>query len=177
MSLNFISTSVLSSTDGVSHDTETDIKPSSSDLNQQQYKPLYEQLRENAAKEKEKLDEMERAMKGVTALNEEDVAFIQSVESRKLEVKSNARKKEEEEIQLFRAARMEKSIGINEELEIVKDSMKHDSLKYVADIPANNRLFSPDSLSLATIKPKIIKKRRRPSDKEDFPITKSILMN
>mmetsp|Transcript_9280 Transcript_9280/g.17483 ORF Transcript_9280/g.17483 Transcript_9280/m.17483 type:complete len:227 (+) Transcript_9280:680-1360(+) len=172
MSLNFVSTSVLSSTDGVSHDTETEIKPSAA-LSQQQHKPLYEQLRENAAREKEKFDEMEKAMKGVTALNEEDAAFIQSVESRKLELKSDARRREEEEIQLFRAVRMEKSLAIGEEVDNITDFMKDDSLKHVADIHTNNNMFSPESSSLTTIKPKIIRKRRRPCDKIDFPVKKS----
>lgn len=175
MSLNFVSTSVLSSTDGVSHDTEVEIKPSSSASNQQQHKPLYEQLRENAEKEKEKLDEMERAMKGVTTLNEDDVAFIQSVESRKVEIESNARKKEEEEIQLFRAARMEKSFSLSEEVENdVKDFINHDSRKYATDVHVSNILFSPKSSSLKTIQPKIRRKRRRSCDKTDFPVKNSV---
>jgi N-terminal domain of NEFA-interacting nuclear protein NIP30. len=166
---------VLSSTDGVSHDTEVEIKPSSSASNQQQHKPLYEQLRENAEKEKEKLDEMERAMKGVTTLNEDDVAFIQSVESRKVEIESNARKKEEEEIQLFRAARMEKSFGLSEEVENdVKDFINQDSRKHTTDVHVSNILFSPKSSSLKTIQPKIRRKRRRSCDKTDVPVKNSV---
>ena len=96
MSLNFVSTSVLSSTDGVSHDKETNLDPNSSaSANQTYQKPLYEQLRENAEMEQEKYDEQTRAMRAATTLNEEDVAFIQGVEERKEEIKRNAKRKNE----------------------------------------------------------------------------------
>ena len=59
MSLNFVSTSVLSSSDGVY--TETQLQPTSSDSLATHRKPLYEQLRENAEKDQEKYDEVTKA--------------------------------------------------------------------------------------------------------------------
>ncbi|GFH59363.1 hypothetical protein CTEN210_15839 [Chaetoceros tenuissimus] len=155
MSLNFVSTSVLSSTDGVSHDKETNLDPNSSaSANQTYQKPLYEQLRENAEKEQEKYDEQTRAMRAATTLNEEDAAFIQGVEERKEEIKRNAKRKEEEELQMFRAARLEKTVTTDDGIststkptEKTLTSSKTDEVKITS--------------SLLNMKPKILKKRRR----------------
>ena len=115
MSLNFVSTSVLSSTDGVSHNTETDLEPKdSSSLNLSHSKPLYEQLRENAQKDQEKYDEISKSMRGTATLDDGDVAYLNSIEARKAEIKNDGMRKIEEEIQMFRAARLEKSITKSE---------------------------------------------------------------
>ena len=89
MSLNFVSTTVLSSTDGVSHDTETRLESSSNHNNNtstsENYKPLYEQLRQNAQEEQDKYDEITKALRGTRALDDEDVAHLQSVEDERNE--------------------------------------------------------------------------------------------
>ena len=166
MSLNFVSTSVLSSTDGVSHNTETQLDPSSSTSTNQTYqKPLYEQLRDNSEKDQEKYDEMTKAMRGTTTLNEEDVAFIHSVENRKAEIKNKVKRKEEEEIQMFRAARLEKTMMKSE---LVLDDDVTDVVRGAEinkKMVANDVVVGQDSFkmhpSLASMKPTIIRKRRR----------------
>jgi hypothetical protein len=165
MSLNFVSTSVLSSSDGVY--TETQLQPTSSDSLATHRKPLYEQLRENAEKDQEKYDEVTKAMRGTTTLDDEDVAFIQGVEDRKEEVMNNTRRKEEEEIQMFRAARLEKTM-IQSEV-VVNDG---DGINVTDGESANANVAQKESKSETTsigagassrmsIKPTIIKKRRR----------------
>jgi hypothetical protein len=165
MSLNFVSTSVLSSTDGVSHNTETVLDPSSStSANHTYQKPLYEQLRDNSEKDQEKYDEITKAMRGTTTLNEEDVAFIHSVEDRKAKKKNDVKRKEEEEIQMFRAARLEKNMTRSESI-LVNDEADEDRGTR-ADISAAATAFvvqnhSKVQSSLVSTKPKIVRKRRR----------------
>ena len=164
MSLNFVSTSVLSSTDGVSHDKETNLDPNSSaSANQTYQKPLYEQLRENAEREQEKYDEQTRAMRAATSLNEEDVAFIQGVEERKEEIKRNAKRKEEEELQMFRAARLEKTVTQSEIVGVEGiDDRISTSTKPTEKAITNSKTDEVKiTSSLLNMKPKILKKRRR----------------
>lgn len=164
MSLNFVSTSVLSSTDGVSHDKETNLDPNSSaSANQTYQKPLYEQLRENAEMEQEKYDEQTRAMRAATTLNEEDAAFIQGVEERKEEIKRNAKRKEEEELQMFRAARLEKTVTQSEivGVEGIDDRISTSTKPTEKAIPNSKTDEVKITSSLLNMKPKILKKRRR----------------
>lgn len=164
MSLNFVSTSVLSSTDGVSHDKETNLDPNSSaSANQTYQKPLYEQLRENAEMEQEKYDEQTRAMRAATTLNEEDAAFIQGVEERKEEIKRNAKRKEEEELQMFRAARLEKTVTQSEivGVEGIDDRISTSTKPTETAIPNSKTDEVKITSSLLNMKPKILKKRRR----------------
>ena len=171
MSLNFVSTSVLSSTDGVSHNTETQLQPTSSASHPTDRKPLYEQLRENAEKEQEKYDEVTKAMRGTTTLDEEDIAFIQGVEDRKAEMKNDVRRKEEEEIQMFRAARLEKSMikseVVADEIDEVDDDnnkngpRSHDVTRKESSLPETNSVGGQSSSTLINMKPLIVKKRRR----------------
>lgn len=164
MSLNFVSTSVLSSTDGVSHDKETNLDPNSSaSANQTYQKPLYEQLRENAEREQEKYDEQTRAMRAATTLNEEDAAFIQGVEERKEEIKRNAKRKEEEELQMFRAARLEKTVTQSEivGVEGIDDRISTSTKPTEKAIPNSKTDEVKITSSLLNMKPKILKKRRR----------------
>jgi len=154
MSLNFVSTSVLSSTDGVSHNTETDLEPKdSSSLNLSHSKPLYEQLRENAQKDQEKYDEISKSMRGTATLDDGDVAYLNSIEARKAEIKNDGMRKIEEEIQMFRAARLEKSI--------TKSENTLEDEKIAKALEAENELVDYTNKSSIVMKPKIIKKRRR----------------
>ena len=177
MSLNFVSTSVLSSTDGVSHNTETQLQPTSSASLTTHRKPLFEQLRENAEKDQEKYDEVTKAMRGTTTLDEDDVAFIQGMEDSKAERKFKVKQKEEEEIQMFRAARLEKTM-IQSELVLIDDDDSNSNsnsanvkLNVNAESSVADRLdhhevkqnsdTTATASSLIGIQPKIIRKRRR----------------
>mmetsp|Transcript_16535 Transcript_16535/g.19157 ORF Transcript_16535/g.19157 Transcript_16535/m.19157 type:complete len:265 (+) Transcript_16535:95-889(+) len=109
MSLNFVSTTVLSSTDGVSHDKEThlDNSETAAVARAQNYKPLYEQLRTNAQEDQEKYDEVTKAMRGTRALDDEDVAHLQGIEdqrSTRLRVRMT---QEQDELEKFRLAKLD----------------------------------------------------------------------
>ncbi|KAL7466452.1 hypothetical protein ACHAXS_006753 [Conticribra weissflogii] len=113
MSLSFVKSAVLSSTDGVSHNTEQSIdNPETTSLRKStSHKPLFEQLRANKEAEDEKYEEMQRQMRGTRTLDEEDVAHLDAVErmreEKELEVKSGI----EREVALFRAARVDRSLA------------------------------------------------------------------
>lgn len=150
MSLNFVSKSVLTSKDGVSHDTETDLEPTTSSGPTTYVKPLYEQLRQNAQESQDKYDEVTKSMRGAKTLDIEDVAYIESLEQRKLEMMNKIKQKEEEELNMFRAAKMEKSMTSSalEEEEVAQSSQ-------TKEIPIREKS------SVQSVKPPIIIKKRR----------------
>jgi hypothetical protein len=152
MSLNFVSKSVLTSTDGVSHDTETDLEPNSSSVPTAYVKPLYEQLRQNAQESQDKYDEVTKSMRGAKTLDVEDVAYIESLEERKLQMMNSIKQKEEEELNMFRAAKMEKSM-ISSALE--------DADKEVDELPLSKEIQIKTNSSSLNVKPLIIIKKRR----------------
>lgn len=109
MSLNFVSTTVLSSTDGVSHNTETRVEGSgaTSVSRPDNYKPLYQQLRNNAQDEQEKYDEITKAMRGTRALDDEDVAHLQGIEDERAKRLRLQKLKEKEELENYRLAKLD----------------------------------------------------------------------
>jgi hypothetical protein len=162
MSLNFVSKSVLTSKDGVSHDTETDLEPTTSSGPTTYVKPLSEQLRQNAQEAQEKYDEMTKSMRGAKTLDAEDVAFIESLEQRKLQMMHSVKKQEEEELNIFRAAKIEKSM-VSSTLE--EEEM--DQLPLTKEIPIKT------SSASHSVKPPIIIKKRRRKQPENSKSTNS----
>lgn len=113
MSLSFVKSAVLSSTDGVSHNTEQSIdNPETTSLRKStSHKPLFEQLRANKEAEDEKYEEMQRQMRGTRALDEEDVAHLDAVERMREEKELEVKIGIEREVALFRAARVDRSLA------------------------------------------------------------------
>lgn len=121
MSLNFISSAVLTSTDGISHNEEKAIEnASTSSINRSSAKPLYEQLRSNAEKAQEEYDEITKQMRGTRPLDEEDIAHLTTVENVREEKERAMKRIEEEEVEIFRAAKME-----SKELVLEDDNYDH----------------------------------------------------
>jgi hypothetical protein len=117
MSLSFVKTAVLSSTDGISHNEETSI-----DNNETQslrasgggggvHRPLFEQLRANRDAEQERDEEFQRSIRGTRALDEEDCAHLDAVERRREEKECAARSTIEREVALFYAAREDRGLA------------------------------------------------------------------
>ena len=119
MSLSFVKSAVLSSTDGISHNEETSI-----DNNETQslraggggggsgaHKPLFEQLRANRDEEQERDDEFQRSIRGTRALDEEDCAHLEAVERMREEKEYAAWTTMEQEVELFRAAREDRGLA------------------------------------------------------------------
>ena len=116
MSLSFVSSSVLSSTDGVSHNEEVQIQSTELDVirqrNASDSKPLYEQLRSNQEQEAERQAEEERArIRGTLALDEEDVAHLDALNRSKLRSELERKAELEREVAMFRAAKEERVLG------------------------------------------------------------------
>ena len=116
MSLSFVSTSVLSSTDGVSHNEEKQLQQSSTErsnnIARQDHRPLFEQLRVNADKAQEEYEEVGRAMRGTRMLDEEDVAHLDGVmnmqEARDRDIQEGI----ENEVARFRTMRAERPLAL-----------------------------------------------------------------
>lgn len=113
MSLNFVSSAVLTSTDGVSHNEEKAVESTEADSvrRQQQaggHKPLFEQLRSNADTAQEERDAAAKAMRGTRTLDEEDCAHLDSIERQRMERDAAVRRGVEDEVAAFRAARAER---------------------------------------------------------------------
>lgn len=184
MSLNFVSTTVLSSTDGVSHNTETRLETSGADASSNQssgtYKPLYEQLRQNKQEEQDKYDEMTKAMRGGQALDDDDIAHLQGVENERAERLRQQAMKEKEELESFRLAKMDfheankaKQDKHNEEEDTVGKMFERAKKEAQNDDGGD----VTNTSSLAQLKPniKVTKKRRRkqPGTKEETPTKKT----
>jgi hypothetical protein len=156
--MNFVSTTVLSSTDGISHDTETRLQPAttSAAVDRAYSKPLYEQLRANADDAQGKYDEQTAAMRGMVTLDDEDVAHLTNVQNGKMDRLMVAKKKEEEELEMFRAARMEKGMTTSEIVEEVKDDSNS---KVVAK--SLNTVKASEKIVNQLQPPKLLMKRKR----------------
>mmetsp|Transcript_13274 Transcript_13274/g.20129 ORF Transcript_13274/g.20129 Transcript_13274/m.20129 type:complete len:231 (+) Transcript_13274:87-779(+) len=165
MSLNFVSTTVLSSTDGVSHNTETRLEGSEAASTQSEgFKPLYEQLRKNAQEEQDKYDEVTKAMRGAQALDEEDVAHLQGIEDERAERLRQQALKEKEEVESYRLAKLDYQEASRskqqEEEEELNNLIRQESEKKINEAKEGKS-------ALAQLKPKIkvTKKRRRTDGK------------
>lgn len=116
MSLSFVKSAVLSSTDGVSHNEETAIDSKETQSLRASgggggaHRPLFDQLRANKEAEQERYDEMQRAMRGAATLDEEDCAHLDAVERMREEKERAARSGVEREVALFRAAREDRGL-------------------------------------------------------------------
>jgi hypothetical protein len=137
MSLSFVKSAVLSSTDGISHNEEISI-----DNNETQslrsaaggggtgiHKPLFEQLRANRDQQQERDDEFQRSIRGARALDEEDCAHLEAVERMRMEKEHDARSVVEREVELFRAAREDRGlaqtmVGVDDNEEDDNDNRK-----------------------------------------------------
>jgi hypothetical protein len=166
MSLSFVKSAVLSSTDGVSHNEETTINSTETQSLRASggggvHKPLFEQLRANKDAEQEKDDEFQRSLRGMRPLDEEDCAHLDAVDRSRVEREHNVKSGIEHEVALFRAAREDRGLA-----------------QTVTDGDANTKISEPSSIATAAstkkevIKKKIvpkftIKKKRKRQDGSD----------
>ena len=101
MSINFVSTSVLSSDNGIDYNTEVAIEDESTrkarlDRESASAKPLYEQLREQQMRKQDEYDKNTKLMRAPPrGMDEEDVAFFEDLEERKNKIKGQRSTNEE----------------------------------------------------------------------------------
>ena len=116
MSLSFVKSAVLSSTDGISHNEETIIDNRETQTLRASgaggggHKPLFEQLRANKDAEQERDEEFQKSLRGMRPLDEEDCAHLDAVERRRLEQEQAMRSGVEWEVAMFRAARKDREL-------------------------------------------------------------------
>ena len=172
MSLNFVSSAVLTSTDGVSHNEEKAVESTEADSvrRQQQaggHRPLFEQLRSNADAAQEERDAAAKAMRGTRTLDEEDCAHLDSIERQRMERDAAVRRGVEDEVAAFRAARAERMAEGSTEL---LDEEGGDiggaevGLKIAAAKPSISVAHGTDEAnapSLATLAQKVVIKKKR----------------
>lgn len=173
MSLNFVSSAVLTSTDGVSHNEEKAVESTEADSvrRQQQaggHKPLFEQLRSNADAAQEERDAAAKAMRGTRTLDEEDCAHLDSIERQRMERDAAVRRGVEDEVAAFRAARAERMAeGSTELLEGEEGGdiggaevgLKIASTKLSIDVARG--ADEANEPSLATLAQKVVIKKKR----------------
>eukprot|EP00578_Thalassiosira_sp_NH16_P027741 CAMPEP_0181102056 /NCGR_PEP_ID=MMETSP1071-20121207/14101_1 /TAXON_ID=35127 /ORGANISM="Thalassiosira sp., Strain NH16" /LENGTH=226 /DNA_ID=CAMNT_0023184983 /DNA_START=60 /DNA_END=740 /DNA_ORIENTATION=- len=164
MSLSFVKSAVLSSTDGISHNEETTIDNKETQSLRASGggvgKPLFEQLRANKEAEQEKYDEVTRSMRGTRALDEEDCAHLDSIERRREEKEYTVKSGIEREVALFHAAREDRGLA-----QTVMEGDDHDAAKEAAKGDVTNRIEPKAILAKKEAKkivPKFtIKKKRK----------------
>jgi hypothetical protein len=166
MSLSFVSSAVLSSTDGVSHNEEKSIesKEVKALRTKQEHKPLFEQLRNNREEEDAAREEMQRTMmRGTRALDEEDCAHLDAIQREKEKREHAVKSQEQEELALFRAAKADRAqadiVVDDDEDDNKEDKPKEDDME--KNIPASSQ---PKKGPLVPI---IKKKRRRKAQPAD----------
>ncbi|KAL7474272.1 hypothetical protein ACHAW6_000250 [Cyclotella cf. meneghiniana] len=136
MSLSFVKSAVLSSSDGISHNEEKSIvNPETTSLRSRSvsHKPLFEQLRANKEAEQEAQDEFQRSLRGTRMLDDEDCAHLDAVERVKEERERQVKSGIEREVALFRARREDRGLVqscMEEEDDkvVVKDLLKETAL-------------------------------------------------
>ena len=116
MSLSFVKSAVLSSTDGVSHNEETTINSTETQSLRASggggaHKPLFEQLRANKDAQDEKDEEFQRSLRGMRPLDEEDCAHLDAIDRSREEREHNVKSGIEREVALFRAAREDRGLA------------------------------------------------------------------
>lgn len=107
MSLSFVSSAVQTGTaDGGFEETPIETKETEAVNRRNAHKPLFDQLRANREEDQEKKDELQRQlMRSTCALDEDDVAHLDSIERQRTDRQRQIQERTENELKEFRAAR------------------------------------------------------------------------
>eukprot|EP00536_Pseudo-nitzschia_multiseries_P007033 jgi/Psemu1/16674/gm1.16674_g len=107
MSLSFVSSAVqVGTSDGGFEETPIENKETEAVNRRNAHKPLFEQLRSNQEEDQEKQEELQRQiMRSTCALDEDDVAHLDSIERHRSDRERTIRERTENELRNFRAAR------------------------------------------------------------------------
>mmetsp|Transcript_9817 Transcript_9817/g.23722 ORF Transcript_9817/g.23722 Transcript_9817/m.23722 type:complete len:260 (-) Transcript_9817:1017-1796(-) len=107
MSLSFVSSAVqIGTPDGGFEETPIENKETEAVNRRNAHKPLFEQLRSNQEEDQEKKDELQRQiMRSTCALDEDDVAHLDSIERQRSDRQRMIQERTETELENFRAAK------------------------------------------------------------------------
>ena len=173
MSLSFVKSAVLSSTDGVSHNEETTIDTAETQSLRASgggaHKPLFEQLRSNKDAEEEKNAEFQRSLRGTATLDDEDCAHLNSVEQVKNERAHAVKSGIEREVALFRAAREDRALTQTVMDDDDDDKIKDAAIKLKTDPTAGEVKITKKEAAKKVVPKFTIKKKRKrdPRSKDD----------
>mmetsp|Transcript_19110 Transcript_19110/g.44746 ORF Transcript_19110/g.44746 Transcript_19110/m.44746 type:complete len:209 (+) Transcript_19110:319-945(+) len=115
MSLSFVKSAVLSSSDGISHNEEKTIDSKETQAARSRSstaKPLFEQLKANQDADQEREDEFQKSLRGMRPLDEEDCAHLDAIQRGRLEKEDNVKKGIEREVAMFNAAKESRSLTL-----------------------------------------------------------------
>lgn len=112
MALHFVSSSILSSSDGVEFNEEVildteETRKQKLKAEQDSKKSLYSQLQERQAAKDEEFEANRKKLYATATLDEEDVAFMEELESKQVKLKSARALDEEKALEHFRQAKSE----------------------------------------------------------------------
>ena len=107
MSLSFVSSAVqIGTSNGGFEEKPIENKETEAVNRRNAHKPLFEQLRSNQDEDQEKKDEIQREiMRSTCALDDDDVAHLDSIERQRSDRARNIKERTENELNMFRAAR------------------------------------------------------------------------
>jgi len=160
MSLNFVSSAVLESTDGIGYNTETVTESAEAALVRKRAgdgsaKPLFEQLQKNIDDKQEAHDQKySESFSGTRGLDEEDVGHLDELKKKRRVKRAEIKKKEIAELDEFRLARADKSL-------VVSLAVEDGAAEITTKAPAVASAVAPVKAKPAII---IKKKKKRVSD-------------
>lgn len=166
MSLSFVSKSVQTTTEdggfveqaieGASNEKETTGV----------HKPLFEQLRANKEQEEAEREEYQKSiMRGTLALDEEDAAHLESLRRKEKEQQDEVHRRTEQELAAFRAARADRSEGVQQAKEPAFTSANAAAAEESKVVAAKPKLAAPQI--------RIKRKRRKEESNEEDKKQKS----
>jgi hypothetical protein len=176
MALHFVKTSVLTSEDGIDFGKEVAVESEEARKSRQEAddasrKPLYEQLRELQDKAKEEYDaNTKRLFAAPKALDEEDVMFLNDIESTRVKAMEQRAATEQSALEAFRAARnqlvLSSSVVAREGNSTYVDPTNvHLAASSSSSSSSNHHLFVPPKKDTESfVNPVIFTKKRRKGD-------------
>lgn len=159
MSLSFVSSAVqIGTADGGFEEKKIENKETEAVNRRNAHKPLFEQLRSNQEEDEEKKAEMQRQiMRSTCALDDEDVAHLDSLERQRSDRERKIQEQTKNQLDSFRAAkalRQQAALSVDLEEDDNNDSNKNSAL--------GNSLGSKEKAAPAPSLPMIkVKKRKR----------------
>jgi hypothetical protein len=159
MALHFVSSSILTSTDGVDFNEEVTIDTEETrrqkiKAEQDSKKSLYDQLREKQAAKDDEFESTRKAMYQPGKLDEEDVAYIEELERKQKKINSSRLEHEERLLEEFRSAKCSVNVAVSASSSSTAGAASNSSIQ---DLLA----FPPPKSEEPAVSVTFIKKKRR----------------
>ena len=162
MSLSFVSKSVQTTTEDGGFVEEAIAGASTENESTGLHKPLFEQLRANQEQAEAEQEEYQKAlMRGTMALDEEDAAHLESLRRKEREQQDEVKRRTEEELAAFRAARADRSeTELKQPEETTVNTSTSQPPPEAEKVPTKTKLAAPQII--------VKRKRRKDAGQEDL---------